>query len=152
MSNDVYKQEWLDDFSYFQAFWILYNMKVLAVLKKFKLLKWHFYKINHTDNILLYVSCNVLQLKNKDVRDILGFSGGSVVKNLPASAGNLGSIPGLGRSLEEGNSNPLQFSCLGNPMDREAWRAPLHGVASELDMGEQLSNYNKGYAIKSSTL
>ena len=127
-------------------------MKVLAVLKKFKLLKWHFYKINHTDNILLYVSCNVLQLKNKDVRDILGFFGGSVVKNLPASAGNLGSIPGLGRSLEEGNSNPLQFSCLGNPMDREAWRAPLHGVASELDMGEQLSNYNKGYAIKSSTL
>ena len=75
-----------------------------------------------------------------------------MVKNLPASAGNLGSIPGLGRSLEEGNSNPLQFSCLGNPMDREAWRAPLHGVASELDMDEQLSNYNKGYAIKSSTL
>ena len=39
MSNDDYKQEWLDDFSYFQAFWILYNMKVLAVLKNFKLLK-----------------------------------------------------------------------------------------------------------------
>lgn len=42
MSNDDYKQEWLDDFSYFQAFWILYSMKVLAVLKKFKLLKMTF--------------------------------------------------------------------------------------------------------------
>ena len=50
----------------------------------------------------------------------MGFLGGSTVENLPASAGDLGSIPGLGRSLEERNSNPLQFSCLGNPMDREA--------------------------------
>ena len=152
MSNDDYKQEWLDDFSYFQAFWILYNMKVLAVSKNFKLLTWHFYKLNHTDNILLHVSCNILQLKNKDVRDILGFPGGSVVKNLPASAGDLGSIPRLGRSLEEGDSNPLQFSCLGNPMDRGVWRAAVHGVTGKLDMDEQLSNDNKGCTIKSSTL
>ena len=46
------------------------------------------------------------------------FPGASVVKNLPASAGDPGSIPGLGRSPGEGNVNPLQYSCLKNPMDR----------------------------------
>ena len=44
-----------------------------------------------------------------------------MVKNLPANAGNAGSIPGLGRSLGERNGYPLQYSCLGNPMGREAW-------------------------------
>ena len=44
------------------------------------------------------------------------------------SAGDTGSIPGSGRSLGEGNGNLLQYSCLGNPMDRGAWRAPVHGV------------------------
>ena len=52
-----------------------------------------------------------------------GFPGGSVVKNPPANAADLGSIPGSGRSLGEGNGSPLQYSCLGNPMDRGAWRA-----------------------------
>ena len=56
-----------------------------------------------------------------------GFPGGSVEKNLPANAGDVGSIPGLGRSLG-GNDNPLQDSCLGNPMDRGAWRAMVHRV------------------------
>ena len=41
-----------------------------------------------------------------------------------------------------GNDNPLQYSCLGNPMDREAWQATVHGVAKELDTTEQLSNNN----------
>ena len=53
-----------------------------------------------------------------------GFPGGSVVKNPPANVGDAtdaGSIPGLGRSLGEGNNNPLQYSCLENPMDRGAW-------------------------------
>ena len=44
------------------------------------------------------------------------------------NAGDLGSIPGLGRSPGEGNDNPLQHSCLGNPADREAWQAIVHGV------------------------
>ena len=48
-------------------------------------------------------------------------SGGTVVKNLPANTGDLSSIPESGRSPGEGNSNPLQYSCLGNPMDRGAW-------------------------------
>ena len=55
-----------------------------------------------------------------------------VVKNLPASAGDIrdsGSVPGLGRSPGGGNGNPLQCSCLENPMDRGAWRATVHGVA-----------------------
>jgi len=52
-----------------------------------------------------------------------------VVKNLPANAGDAGSIPGLGRSLEEGNGNPLQYSFLRNPMDRGGWRATVHGIA-----------------------
>ena len=55
-----------------------------------------------------------------------GFPGGSVVKNPPANAGDKGSIPGLGRSPGERNGNPLQYSCLGNPMDREAWQATVH--------------------------
>ena len=60
-----------------------------------------------------------------------GIPGGSAVKNLPASAGatgDTGLIPGSGRSLGGGNGNPLQYCCLGNPMDRGAWQATAHGV------------------------
>ena len=56
-----------------------------------------------------------------------------MVKNPPAIAGDTGSIPESGRSPGEGNDNPVQYSCLENPMDREAWRAIIHGVAKELD-------------------
>ena len=62
------------------------------------------------------------------IRPILGLQGGSVVKNLPVNAGDTGSIPGSGRSSGGGNSSPLQYSCLGNPIDREAWWATVHGV------------------------
>ena len=55
--------------------------------------------------------------------------GALVVKHLPANAGDAGSIPGSGRSPGEGNGNPLQYSCLENPMDRGAWRATVHGVS-----------------------
>ena len=64
---------------------------------------------------------------------LLGFPGGSVVKNLPADAGDAVSIPQSGRPPGEGNGNTLQYSCLGNPMDRGAWQATVHGVAKELD-------------------
>ena len=57
-----------------------------------------------------------------------------MVKNLPANAGDVGLIPGSGRSPGEGNSKPLQYSCLGNPMDRGAWQAIVHGVAKNSDM------------------
>ena len=52
-----------------------------------------------------------------------------VVKNPPANAGDVGLIPGSGRSPGEGNGIPLQYSCLENPMDRGAWRATVHRVA-----------------------
>ena len=61
----------------------------------------------------------------------LGFPGTSVVKNLPANAedaGDIGLIPGLGRSPGEGNGNPLQYSCLENSLDRGAWQAVAHGL------------------------
>ena len=64
---------------------------------------------------------------------LMSFPGSSIVKNLPAKAGDTDSIPGSGRSPGEGNGNPLQYSCLGNPVDRGAWLATVHGVTKELD-------------------
>ena len=58
-----------------------------------------------------------------------GFPGGSEVKASACNVGDLGSIPGSGRSPGEGNGNPLQYSCLENPMDGGAWWATVHGVA-----------------------
>ena len=60
---------------------------------------------------------------------ILGFPGGSEAKASASNAGDLGSIPGLGRSPGEGNGNPLQYSCLENPMDGGAWWATVFRVA-----------------------
>ena len=59
-----------------------------------------------------------------------------MVKNLPANAGDPGSIPELGKYPVEGNGNPLQYSCLGYPMDREAWWATVHEMAKESDVTE----------------
>ena len=67
----------------------------------------------------------------------MGFPGGSVVKNRPANAGDVGSIPGLGRAPGEGNGNPLQYSCLRNPMDWGDWRIESMGLQSRT----QLSNW-----------
>ena len=60
---------------------------------------------------------------------IKGFPGGSVGKEFTCKVGNLGSIPGLGRSPGGRHSNPLQYSCLENPMDRGAWQAMIHRIA-----------------------
>ena len=59
----------------------------------------------------------------------MGFPRGSEVKASACNAGDLGLIPGSGRSPGEGNGNPLQYSCLENPMDRGAWRATVYGIA-----------------------
>ena len=59
--------------------------------------------------------------------------------------GDEGSIPGSGRSPGEGNGNPPQYSCVGNPMDKVTWWATAHGVAKESDMTYQLNNSNKIY-------
>ena len=63
---------------------------------------------------------------------ILGFPGGSMVKNLSGNAGDVGLVPGSGRSPGEGNGNPLQYSSQGNLRDRRAWQASVHGFAKEL--------------------
>ena len=66
-----------------------------------------------------------------------------VVKNLPVKEADLrdvGLLPGLERSSGEGNGNPLQYSCLQDPMDRGAWRATIHGIAKS-DITEQLTLY-----------
>ena len=70
--------------------------------------------------------CTVV--KRLKVWALKGFPRGSVVKSPPAVQADSRSIPGSGRSPREGNGNPLQYSCLGNPMDRGAWWAIVHGV------------------------
>ena len=76
------------------------------------------------------------------------FPGGSVVKNPSANAGDTrdtGSVPGSGRSPGGGNGNPLQYSCLENPMDRGAWRAAVHGVVKSQTRLKRLSTV---YSLK----
>ena len=63
------------------------------------------------------LTCNIFSDISVSI-SIMDFPGGSAVKNPPANAGDMGLIPGSGRSLREGNGNPLQYCCLGNPMDR----------------------------------
>ena len=68
-----------------------------------------------------------------------------MIKNTSANAGDMGSIPGSERSPEEGNGNPtLQYACLGNPMDRGAWWATVHGVPKSWT---QLSTHAHRYAL-----
>ena len=70
-----------------------------------------------------------------------------MVKNPRANAGDMSSIPGSGRSPGGGNGNPLKYSCLGNPMDRGAWWATVHGVAKELDLVTKQQNQHQEQEI-----
>ena len=70
----------------------------------------------------------------------MGFLGGSDSKESACDAGEPGSIPGSARSPGEGNGNPLQYSCLENPMDRGAWRATAYGVAKNLLVAQTVEN------------
>ena len=72
--------------------------------------------------------CTYTNIHLDIIADISVFPGGSVVKNPPAKAGDMGLIPGWGRSPGEGNGNPFQYSCLENPMDRRVLSATVHGV------------------------
>ena len=66
-----------------------------------------------------------------------------MVRNLPVTAGDMGWIPGSGRAPGEGNGNPLQYSCLGNPMDGGAWRAAAHGVTQSWTRLKRLSSSSR---------
>ena len=95
--------------------------------------------------VLLLFSCSVMSdslqphgLQHARLRG-KGFPGGSPVKNLPAHAGDEDPIPESGRSPGKGNGNPLHYSCLENSMDRGAWWAIAHGVATKLDTTQQLN-------------
>ena len=77
-----------------------------------------------------------------------------MVKNLPANAGDAGSSPVSGKPPEEGNGKPLQYFCLGNPMDRGAWKATVHGVARVRDhlvTKQQHGNYTLSYFMSEAT-
>ena len=103
---------------------------------------------NPPDSFLLSISV-FLYLNN-------GFPGNSAVKNLSANAEEPCSIPGLGKSPGEGNGNPLQYSCLGNPMDRGTWWATVHLVAKSQTrltwlltwLGSSSSEYNKKVGLQ----
>ena len=84
----------------------------------------NFFKIQRYVQIQCLSNANII---------IANFPSGSEVKNSPANAGDMRSIPGWGRSLGERNGNPFLYSCLGNPTDRGDWRATVHEVAKELD-------------------
>ena len=100
-----------------------------------------------TINFLNYILAYMSNMKNNcclaSISFAGGFPGGSMVKNLLINAGHVCLIPGSGRSPGEGNSNPLQYSCLGNPMDRGAWQPTVYGVAKESDMTKWLNNNSK---------
>ena len=98
---------------------------------KSSFLSW---KLHMTIGLGLF-SFTLEEKKNMQARTLLGFPGGSVLKKKKkptCKAGDVGLIPGSGRSPREGNGTPFQYSCLENPMDRGAWWATVHGV-TELD-------------------
>ena len=87
-------------------------------------------------NFILWICFNIQIIMNDSWGQVISarLPGGSLVKNLPANAGDVGSISGSGRSPGEGNDNPLQYFCLENSMDRGAWRATVPGLANKPDM------------------
>ena len=88
---------------------------------------------------------NIFKKKQGDTVYTVDFPGGSDGKVSAYSAGNLGSIPGVGRPPGEGNGNPLQSSCLENSMERGAWWATVHGGHKELDTTERLHSHTYMY-------
>ena len=99
-------------------------------------------KNNATKKILMVLDENWLLLLSHHKQGT-GFPDGSAGKDSACNAGGLGLIPGLGRSSGEGNGYLLQYSCLGNPMDREAWWATVHRVINESDTTKHRPYFSK---------
>ena len=111
-------------------------IKYLELALKYSSAEWEVSVRSSTRKLVITIRFNI----DNHWSDIEDFPGGSVVKNLLANARVEGSIPGSGRSPGDGNGNPLQYSCLENPMARGAWRATVHGVTKEPDTTDQLNN------------
>ena len=112
---------------------LLCTCKLYWILKSSTFLKY--LAITLQSNIFIFPSTSNLQSVRITLKSFLegtipglGFPGSSVVKNLPAHAGDTGSIPGSERPPGEGSYKPLQNFCLGNPIDREAWWVTVQGV------------------------
>ena len=97
--------------------------------------------ISFLEHSSAFVFQKVRFCSNEDIQKLIQFSFpcSSVSKESACSAEDLGSIPGSGRSPGEGNGNLLQYSCLGNPLERGAWRTTVHGVTKGSGMTEQLT-------------
>ena len=101
-----------------------YRLQILSVVLFYMTGSFCSFSRKYLPNAQVFISL-VLSVSHS----FKGFPGGSSVKNPPADAGDMGLIPGLGRSHGEGNGNPLQYSCLRNPVDRGDWWATVLGVA-----------------------
>ena len=97
--------------------------------------KYNYKASKQTRNTNIFCCCSSVEYS---LSSNIGFPGGSEVKASASNAGDPGSIPGSGRSPREGNGNPLQYSCLENPMDGRAWWAIVHRVAKSRT---RLSNF-----------
>ena len=92
-------------------------------------------------NVCLGFFCPIYLFKSVCTH-VWGFPSGTVVKNAPSNAGDVGSVPRSERSPEEGNGNPLEYSCLENSMDRRAWQATVHGVTkSWMDTTKRVNSH-----------
>ena len=99
----------------------LYTFKVYHVI-------WYIYKLINISITFLWWECLRPTLLQYSIINYSHHAGGSVGKESACKVGDRGSIPGSGRSPGERNSNPLQYSCLKNPLDKRAWWSTIHGV------------------------
>ena len=109
---------------------------------------FHTHKTLSAFFIVLTFAQMIKKKKKKQNFQCLGFLGGSEVKASASNAGDLGSVPGSGRSPGEGNDNPLQYSCLENPMDGGALQATIHGVAKSQTRLTSLSLFQCSAQLK----
>ena len=143
-----------------QHLWLGLFLSILFFLKQlytgssslfvFLIVCRQFIKVQQISVLIVYppTLLNLLfsQLFDGSFRIFQGFPGGSEVKASACNAGDSGSIPELGRSPGEGNGNPLQYSCLENPMERGAWQATVHGVAKSRTRLSNFTTFTLGFS------